>query len=218
MVTGQAGPCVGNIVAIPRLGFGGLCLHDGPLAIRVADYASVFSAGVSAGASWDKDLMYERGLAMGREFKAKGAHVALGPVAGPLGRSAYAGRNWEGFSSDPYLSGVAMEKTITGHQDAGVQACAKHWVGNEQEIQRNPIYDPNVTTVKLEGALSSNIDDRTMHELYMWPFANAVKARAASFMCAYQRINGSHGCQNSATQNGLLKTELGFQGYIMSDW
>ena len=218
MATGQAGPCVGNIVAIPRLGFSGLCLHDGPLAIRVADYASVFSAGVSAGATWDKKIMYERGLAMGREFKAKGAHVALGPVAGPLGRSAYAGRNWEGFSSDPYLSGVAMEKTITGLQDAGVQACAKHWVGNEQEIQRNPVYDTNITTTKLEGAISSNIDDRTMHELYMWPFANAVKAKAASFMCSYQRINGSHGCQNSKSQNGLLKTELGFQGYIMSDW
>jgi beta-glucosidase len=218
MVTGQAGPCVGNIVAIPRLNFTGLCLHDGPLGIRVADFASVFSAGVSTGATWDKALMYERGLAMGKEFKAKGAHILLGPVAGPLGRSAYAGRNWEGFSSDPYLSGIAMEETIKGHQDAGVQATAKHWVGNEQEIQRNPVYDPNVTTVKTSNALSSNIDDRTMHELYMWPFANAVKAKAASFMCSYQRINGSYGCQNSASQNGLLKTELGFQGYIMSDW
>lgn len=155
---------------------------------------------------------------MGREFKAKGAHVALSPVAGPLGRSAYAGRNWEGFSNDPYLAGIGMEQTITGHQAAGVQACAKHWVANEQEIQRNPSYDTNITTAKTKGALSSNLDDRTMHELYMWPFANAVKAKAASFMCAYQRINGSHGCQNSATQNGLLKTELGFQGYIMSDW
>jgi beta-glucosidase len=218
MVTGQAGPCVGNIVAIPRLNFTGLCLHDGPMAIRVADYASVFSAGVSAGATWDRSIMYERGHAMGVEFKSKGAHVALSPVAGPLGRSAYAGRNWEGFSSDPYLAGVAMEETINGHQAAGVQACAKHWIGNEQEIQRNPVYDKNNTTVKTSGALSSNLDDRTMHELYMWPFANAVKAKAASFMCSYQRINGSHGCQNSATQNGLLKTELGFQGYIMSDW
>ncbi|KAI4930015.1 hypothetical protein J4E85_004638 [Alternaria conjuncta] len=219
MVTGQAGPCVGNIVAIPRLGFPGLCLQDGPLGIRVADYASVFSAGVSAGATWDKDIMYERGHAMGAEFKAKGSQVFLGPVAGPLGRSAYAGRNWEGFSSDPYLSGVAMEKTINGIQDAGVQACAKHWIGNEQEIMRNPLYeDENDNTEQTTAALSSNIDDRTMHELYMWPFANAAKARAASFMCSYQRINGSYGCQNSASQNGLLKTELGFQGYIMSDW
>lgn len=77
MVSGQFGPCVGNIVAIPRLGFQGLCLQDGPLAIRVADYASTFSAGVSAASSWDTDLMYERGYAMGEEFKAKGAHIAL---------------------------------------------------------------------------------------------------------------------------------------------
>ncbi|KAF1952829.1 hypothetical protein CC80DRAFT_478566 [Byssothecium circinans] len=218
LVTGQAGPCVGNIVAIPRLNFSGLCLQDGPLAIRVADYASVFSAGVSVGASWDKDIMYERGVAMGKEFKAKGAHILLGPVAGPLGRSAYSGRNWEGFAADPYLSGVAMEKTITGHQDTGVQACAKHWVGNEQEVQRNPTYDTNITTTKTKNAISSNLDDRTMHELYMWPFANAIKAKASSVMCSYQRINGSYGCQNSKTQNGLLKGELGFQGYIMSDW
>lgn len=77
MVTGAPGPCVGNILPIPRLGFNGLCLQDGPLSIRVADYASVFSAGVSAAASWDRKILYERGYAMGEEFKAKGAHVAL---------------------------------------------------------------------------------------------------------------------------------------------
>ncbi|KAH7115240.1 beta-glucosidase [Dendryphion nanum] len=219
MVTGQPGPCVGNIVAIPRLGFNGLCLQDGPLSIRVADYASVFSAGVSAAATWDKEILYERGFVMGKEFKAKGAHIALSPVAGPLGRSAYSGRNWEGFSPDPYLTGVAMERTITGHQDAGVQATAKHFIGNEQETQRNPSYTPNgtVTDITTE-AISSNLDDRTIHEVYLWPFANAVKAKCASFMCAYQRLNGSYACENSKAQNGLLKGELGFQGYIMSDW
>ncbi|CAG7917988.1 unnamed protein product [Penicillium olsonii] len=219
MVTGQPGPCVGNIVAIPRLGFSGLCLQDGPLAIRVADYASVFAAGVTVASTWDRDLLYERGYAMGQEFKAKGAHIALSPVAGPLGRSAYAGRNWEGFAADPYLTGVAMERTIRGHQDAGVQATAKHFIGNEQETQRNPTYDSNGTlTDVIQEALSSNIDDRTMHELYLWPFANAVRAQAASFMCAYQRLNGSYACENSKALNGLLKEELGFQGYVMSDW
>ncbi|WYZ35125.1 hypothetical protein EsH8_I_001401 [Colletotrichum jinshuiense] len=219
MVTGQPGPCVGNIVAIPRLGFQGLCLQDGPLSIRVADYASVFSAGVSAAATWDRDILYERGLAMGKEFRAKGAHVALSPVAGPLGRSAYSGRNWEGFSPDPYLTGVSMYQTIVGHQDAGVQATAKHWILNEQETMRNPTFDPNGTSTDIvDQALSSNVDDRTLHELYMWPFADAVKAKASSFMCAYQRINGSYGCQNSKSLNGLLKTELGFEGYVMSDW
>lgn len=219
MVTGTPGPCVGNIIAIPRLDFDGLCLQDGPLAIRVADYASVFSAGVSAASSWDKNIMYERGYAMGAEFKAKGAHILLGPVAGPLGRSAYSGRNWEGFSPDPYLTGVAMYETIRGHQDAGVQATAKHFIGNEQETQRNPTFDSNGTvTDVIQEAISSNMDDRTMHELYLWPFANAAKANCAAFMCSYQRLNGSYACENSKALNGLLKEELGFQGYVMSDW
>lgn len=216
MVTGTPGPCVGNIVAIPRLGFPGLCLQDGPLAIRAVDYASVFPAGVSAAASFDRALIYERGALMGNEFKAKGAHVALGPVAGPLGRSAYAGRNWEGFSPDPYLTGVAMEETINGMQSNGLQACAKHWVAYEQETQRNPTYTDSGLVI--QESVSSNLDDRTMHELYMWPFANAVKAGVASVMCSYNRINGSYACENSKTLNGLLKEELGFQGYVMSDW
>ncbi|KAM0712872.1 hypothetical protein Q7P35_000321 [Cladosporium inversicolor] len=219
MVTGQPGPCVGNIEPIERLGFNGLCLQDGPLSNRVADYVSVFSAGVSAASTWDRDILYERGLLMGKEFRAKGAHVALSPVAGPLGRSAYSGRNWEGFSPDPYLTGIGMYQTIKGHQDAGVQATAKHFIGNEQETQRNPTYNPNATlNTVVQEALSANMDDRTMHELYLWPFADAVKAGAASFMCAYQRLNGSYACENSKAQNGILKTELGFQGYIMSDW
>ncbi|KAH6723717.1 beta-glucosidase-related glycosidase [Leptodontidium sp. MPI-SDFR-AT-0119] len=215
MVTGKPGPCVGNIVAIPRLGFGGLCLQDGPLAIRTVDYASVFPAGVTTAASFDRKLMYERGAAMGAEFRGKGAQVALSPVAGPLGRSAYAGRNWEGFSPDPYLTGVAMEETITGLQSNGLQACAKHWIGNEQETQRNPTYK-NGSIV--QESISANIDDRTMHELYMWPFANAVHAGVASVMCSYQRLNGSYACENSKSLNGYLKEELGFQGYVMSDW
>ncbi|KAL4745246.1 putative beta-glucosidase G [Aspergillus terricola var. indicus] len=219
IVTGQPGPCVGNIIAIPRLNFSGLCLQDGPLAIRVTDMASVFSAGVTAAASWDRKILYERGYAMGQEFKAKGAHVALGPVAGPLGRSAYSGRNWEGFAADPYLTGVAMEETIQGYQDAGVQACAKHFIGNEQETMRNPTFNDSAPLgTVIQEAVSSNIDDRTMHELYLWPFANAVHAKAASIMCSYQRLNGSYGCENSKALNGLLKGELGFQGYVMSDW
>lgn len=100
-----------------------------------------------------------------------------------------------------------------------MQATAKHYIGNEQETQRNPTFLPNGTvTEKLQEAISSNIDDRTMHELYLWPFADAVKAGAASFMCAYQRLNGSYACENTKAQNGILKGELGFQGYIMSDW
>lgn len=100
----------GNIAGIPRLGFPGICLQDGPLAIRLADYASVFPAGLTVAASWDRDLAHRRGQEMGMEFKGKGANVILGPVAGPLGRSAYGGRNWEGFSPDPYLTGVMFQE------------------------------------------------------------------------------------------------------------
>ena len=99
LVTGTPGPCVGNIGPIERLGFKGLCLQDGPLAIREATYASVFPAGLSVAASWDMDLARQRGVEMAQEFKGKGAHIALGPVAGPLGRSGYGGRNWVSKSS-----------------------------------------------------------------------------------------------------------------------
>ncbi|KAK9326806.1 glycosyl hydrolase family 3 N terminal domain-containing protein [Lipomyces starkeyi] len=216
LLTGVAqGPCIGNIAPIPRVDFYGLCLQDGPASIRQATYASVFPAGLTAAASWDKGLIYSRGLYLGAEFKAKGAHVALGPVAGPLGRSGYGGRGWEGFSPDPYLTGIAMEQTISAMQRSGVQATAKHFIGNEQETQRNPTISQNNDTIE---AVSSNIDDRTMHELYMWPFANAVRAGVASVMCSYNRLNSSYSCQNSKALNGLLKEELGFQGYVMSDW
>lgn len=214
LVTGVTGPCVGSIAPITRLGFSGLCLQDGPLSIRLADYVSVFPAGLSAAASWDRDLIYQRGLLMAQEFKGKGSHIALGPVVGPLGRSGYGGRNWEGFSPDPYLTGEAVNATIIAMQSTGLQACVKHYIGNEQETQRNPSTENGVTI----EAVSSNIDDRTMHELYTWPFANAIRAGVASVMCSYNRINGSYACQNSKTLNGILKEELAFQGYVVSDW
>ncbi|KAK6434222.1 hypothetical protein LTR95_009592 [Oleoguttula sp. CCFEE 5521] len=218
LVTGTPGPCVGNIGPVYRLGFNGICLQDGPLAIREADYASVFPAGLTVAASWDKNLAHVRGADMAAEFKGKGSHVALGPVAGPLGRSGYGGRNWEGFSPDPYLTGELFAETIMGIEETGVQACGKHYIGNEQETQRNPSGGFIGGTNSPAEAVSSNIDDRTMHEVYLWPFANAVHAGVSSIMCSYNRINGSYGCENSKTLNGLLKEELGFQGYVVSDW
>lgn len=104
--------------------------------------------------------MYARGQAMGMEHKGKGVDVQLGPVAGPLGRSPEGGRNWEGFAPDPVLTGVGIAQTIAGIQDAGVVACAKHFIMNEQEHFR--------TIGPTDFAYSSNIDDTTMHELYLW--------------------------------------------------
>lgn len=115
-----------------------------------------------------------------------------------MGRVAAGGRNWEGFGADPYLSGEATYQTIKGIQKAGVQACVKHYIGNEQERNRT--------------TSSSNIDDRTLHEVYLHPFLRAVQADVASFMCSYNLVNGSWACQNAKTQNGILKTELGYGG------
>lgn len=148
---------MGNISPVPRLNFSGLCLQDGPLAIRQAIDASVYPAGLTVAASWDRSLARERGVHMGSEFRGKGSHVALGPVVGPLGRSPFGGRNWEGFSPDSYLSGALVENTIKGMQSTGVQACVKHFILNEQETQRNPSVSENGVTVE---AVSSNVDDK----------------------------------------------------------
>ncbi|KAJ0165977.1 putative beta-glucosidase G [Colletotrichum tanaceti] len=219
MVTGrlglEAGGCIGNIAPVDRVGFPGLCLLDGPTALDRADLVSVFPAGLTTAASWDKELIYQRGRALGDEFRDKGVHVGLGPVAGPLGRQPLGGRNWEGFSVDPYLTGVAMRLTIEGMQDAGVQACAKHLIGNEQETQRTNSWLANGTEI---AAISSNMDDRTLHELYLWPFADSVRAGVASVMCSYNRLNQTYACENSALLNHVLKTELAFDSYVVSDW
>lgn len=124
-VTWEGGPCVGNTYAPSSIDYPSLCLQDSPLGIRFANPVTAFPAGINAGATWDRSLLYARGAAMGAEAKGLGVHVQLGPVAGPLGKNPNGGRNWEGFSVDPYLSGVAMEETIQGMQDSGVQACAK---------------------------------------------------------------------------------------------
>ncbi|TVY86869.1 putative beta-glucosidase A, partial [Lachnellula willkommii] len=209
--------CVGQAGSIPRLGFRSLCMQDSPVGVRFADYNSVFSSGQSVAATFDRGLFYARGYAMGAEHKAKGVTVQLGPVAGPMGRSPEGGRNWEGFSPDPYLTGIAIAETIKGTQDAGVIACAKHFIGNEQEHFRQ-VGEANGYGYNITETLSSNIDDVTMHELYLWPFADAVRAGVGSVMCSYNQINNSYACQNSKMLNNLLKDELGFQGFVMSDW
>lgn len=183
----------------------------------IADYNSVFPAGGTVAASFDRALWYQRGYDMGSEHRDKGSDVQLGPVVGPIGRSPEGGRNWEGFSPDPVLSGFAVAESVKGIQDAGVIACTKHFIANEQEHFRQAGeaagYGFNITE-----SISANIDDVTMHELYLWPFADAVRAGTGSIMCSYQQINNSYGCSNSYTMNYLLKGELGFQGFIMSDW
>ncbi|ROT36092.1 thermostable beta-glucosidase B [Sodiomyces alkalinus F11] len=198
------GPCIGNTSPAWSIGYPSLCLHDGPQGIRWADGVTAFTPAVQAASTWDRRLISERGTFLGEEFRGKGIHVILGPAPGPLGKNPNGGRNWEGFSPDPYLQGIATALTVTATQDVGVQTAVKHFIANEQEVNRETI--------------SSNVDDRSMHELYLWPFADAIHADATSVMCAYNRVNGTYACENDVVLTRLLKEEMGFPGYVMSDW
>lgn len=124
VVTGvgwQQGRCVGNTAALPERGFPGQCMQDSPLGVRFTDFVSAFPAAINAAQTFDKKQIYDRGKAMGEEFRGKGVNAALGPMTN-MGRVAAGGRNWEGFGGDPYLSGIATFETVRGIQDAGVQA------------------------------------------------------------------------------------------------
>ena len=205
--------CVGVSGGVPRLSFPGLCLHDAGNGVRNADGVNAYASGLHVGASWNSTLAYERAKFMGAEFKKKGFNVALGPVVGPIGRIAEGGRNWEGFGADPHLNGMLGAQSVMGLQE-NVIASVKHFIANEQETNRNPI----TKDVNIVASTSANVDDTTMHELYLWPFQDLVYAGAGSVMCSYNRINNTYACENSKTMNGFLKGELNFQGFVVSDW
>lgn len=182
------------------------------MGLRYVDHISAFPPGITTGATWNRTLIRDRGIALGLEARRKGVNVLVGPSMGPMGMMPAGGRNWESFGSDPVLQGVAAAETIRGIQSNGVMATAKHYVMNEQEHFRQP-YEWGLST-----ALSSNVDDRALHEVFVWPFAESIRADVASVMCAYQMANNSHACENSKLLNGVLKDELGFQGFVQSDW
>lgn len=214
------GPCAGINGAVPRLNIPALCLKDGPASVRPAEFVSQFPVEVTVAATWNRDLFYQRATSLAAEFKGKGVHVALVPVTGgPLGRSPLGGRNWEGFSADPYLSSVGSHLSVKGFYETGIVTTSKHYVLYEQETFRGlnalpPFY--NGTDHPLP--ISSDVDDATFHETYLLSFAEAVRAGTGAIMCSYNRINGSHACEDNATLNRILKGELNYQGYVMSDW
>ncbi|PFH46305.1 glycoside hydrolase family 3 protein [Amanita thiersii Skay4041] len=202
----MGGRCVGNIAPIEPIrgrGWPGLCLEDSPLGVRFGDFVTAFPTAVNTAATFKRSLMRMRGLFMGQEHVGKGVNVALGPMMN-LGRVAQGGRNWEGFGADPFLAGEGAYETILGMQQAGVQACAKHLINNEQENKREES--------------TSEVDDRTQHEIYAHPFMKSIMAGVASIMCSYNQVNGTYACENDKVLNDIVKREYGFQGYIMSDW
>ncbi|KAF8640625.1 hypothetical protein AX17_000286 [Amanita inopinata Kibby_2008] len=168
---------------------------------RLTD-ARMWSA-INLASTFNRTLFRQHGTALGEEFRGKGINVALGPMMNMM-RAPAAGRNWEGFGGDPYLAGEGTYEYIMGMQSMGVQATAKHYINNEQEHYRD--------------SSSSDVDDRTQHEIYAAPFLRSIQANVAAVMCSYNQINGSYACENDKTLNGILKGEFGFPGYVMSDW
>ncbi|KAJ3412705.1 hypothetical protein HDV05_000333 [Chytridiales sp. JEL 0842] len=207
MVTGtgwQKGPCVGNIKAIPKINFPGLCLQDGPAGIRFTDDITAFPASINVAATFDKKLMETHGTLMGKEFRSRGVHVALAPMVNLI-RAPCGGRNWEGQGGDPYLTSVSSSLQVRGIQSQGVIATVKHLIGNEQEHART--YS------------SSNIDERVLREVYLLPFEACVKEGAGAVMCSYNLLNGVYTCENSELVNYMLKgPEIDFRGFVMTDW
>ncbi|KAJ7688805.1 glycoside hydrolase family 3 protein [Mycena rosella] len=201
--------CVGNTTPVSRLGIPAICFQDGPAGVRLVKNVTGFPTGINTAATFSRRLMQARGVALGEEFKGKGVHVFLGPAM-DLMRNPKAGRGWESFGPDPYLNGEGAFQTIVGVQSVGVQACAKHLVANNQEHWRY--------------GLSALVDDRTMHEMYFYPFLRSIEVRLLAggrnaIMCSYNQLNGTSSCHNAGLlgPTGLVRS-AGFQGYVVSDW
>jgi beta-glucosidase len=190
--------------AIPRLNVPELKMADGPMGVRNYGDSTAFIAGISMAASWDRQLVNRVGTMMGKDARARGVHFLLGPGMN-IYRSPLCGRNFEYFGEDPFLAGQMAAADVKGIQSQGVSATAKHFAGNNQEWDRNHV--------------SSDMDERTLHEIYLPAFEAAVKqGHVGAIMDAYNLVNGVHMTQQNHLNNEIVKRQWGFDGIIMSDW
>jgi beta-glucosidase len=156
------------------------------------------------GATWNSELICRVGASLAGEVKAKSAHVLLAPTVN-IQRTPIAGRNFECFAEDPYLSGIMASAYINGVQSQGMAACIKHFVCNDQEFER--------------FSISSEVAERPLHEIYLEPFRIAMQqASPWSIMSAYNRINGVHASENDVLLRDILKGTWAYDGAVMSDW
>jgi beta-glucosidase len=192
------------IRAIPRLKVPAQKMADGPLGVRNYGPSTAYAAGIALAASWDTDLANRVGTMIGHDARARGVHFLLGPGAN-IYRAPMNGRNFEYFGEDPFLAARTAVAYIKGVQSQGVIATIKHFMGNNQEYDRHNV--------------SSEIDERTMREIYLPAFEAAVReARVGAIMSSYNPINGVYSTQHDYLNNQIVKKEWGFDGIIMSDW
>ncbi len=194
--------------AIDRLNIPAFKMTDGPNGARgdavSGETAACFPVGVALASTWNAALIEEVGRALGQEAKSKGAQVLLGPTIN-LHRTPLGGRNFECYSEDPYLTGRLAVSFTLGVQSEKVSACLKHFVCNDSEYQRH--------------SMSSQVDERSLREIYLLPFEMGVKeAGAKSVMSSYNRVNGTYAASHRALLTDTLKSEWGFDGFVVSDW
>lgn len=201
---------------LERLGIPEVMVSDGPHGLRKQDLeadhlgvnnsikAVCFPTGASLASSFDTDLVYRVGEAIGNECQAENLATILGP-ANNIKRSPICGRNFEYLSEDPYLSGKIAAAHINGVQSQGVGTSLKHFCANNQEYRRNS-YD-------------SRIEERAFREIYLRAFEIAVKeSHPWTVMCAYNLVNGVQASENKRILTDILRDEWGFDGIVMSDW
>jgi beta-glucosidase len=199
---------------VERLGIPEMTVTDGPHGVRrVEDVHTFISTGVPAtcfptaacmASTWDVDLIHQLGEAIAEECIALEVDIVLGPGVN-MKRTPLCGRNFEYYSEDPYLAGEMAVSFITGVQSKGVGTSLKHFAANNQEYQRSTI--------------SSELDERTLREIYLPAFEAAVKrARPWSVMCSYNKLNGTYAAENHKLLTEILRQEWGFDGFVVSDW
>ena len=205
-----AGASMWTTMPIERLGIPAIKVTDGPNGARGGGSlvggvsAASFPVAIALASTWNLALIDQVGQALAQEAQSKGARVLLAPTVN-IHRSTLNGRNFECYSEDPYLSAQLAANYIRGVQSKGVSATVKHFVGNESEFERMTI--------------NSEIDERTLREIYLRPFESAVKeAGVWAVMAAYNKVNGDYATEKIDLLYKLLKLEWKFDGVVMSDW
>jgi len=192
---GQAG----YVGGIPRLGIPGLRFADGPPGVLTRHPSQAETATMGVAATFDTKLVEQNGVVIGREARALGIDVTLQPFVN-IDRDLAFKRAYNTFGEDPLLTSQIGAAEIRGIQSQHVMSQAKHFI----------VFDTAGSDVW--------IDDQTLHEVYLAPFEAAIQAGVSSVMCSYNHINGPHACGNVSTLTQILRTELGFKGFVTSDW
>ena len=190
--------------AIPSADLPRLKMSDGPLGVRTWGPTTAYAGGAALAATWDPEVARRVGEGLGRDARARGVDFLLGPGVN-IARSPVSGRNFEYLSEDPYLNAHLAVPYIEGVQSQGVSATVKHFAANNQEYDRHNV--------------SSDVDERTLREIYFPAFEAAVKvAQVTAVMDSYNYVNGVHSTQNEFLNLKVLKGEWDFKGILMSDW